>query len=141
MFLHVVIGAVGHAAQQLPRIFVADAPSLDDVEECLQRRRAESFTGLARFEIDQRRRRMPRRGISQRTQKQTLLIRSDFDSWMKCTPSWPARQPPAPRFERRDWQWLHKGKPLHGLVHCFHKRGHLSHPKATITSRDARWLV
>ena len=63
VLLHGVEGAVGHAAEQLPGVLVAHAPSFHDVQEDPDRSGAQALA-LGRIgEVDERRRIVPSGGV------------------------------------------------------------------------------
>jgi hypothetical protein len=65
--LHLVVGSVGDAAKQRPRVFVPDLPAPDDVEEGFERGRAQPLPLLAVGQVGRVARQMPGCGIRAET--------------------------------------------------------------------------
>ena len=53
--LHLIIGAIGDASQELASVFIAYLPAVDQLEEGLQRRAAQPLALAPLLQVDERR--------------------------------------------------------------------------------------
>src|SRR5271170_2101845 len=78
VLLHLVIRAVADAAEEPARLLVAHMPAVDQVEECLERRRTQPLTLLTCCKVDDRRWVVSCGGIAQASHGKYLLFRTKY---------------------------------------------------------------